>query len=200
MQHRRMSQDDGSAPAQRRTARIHESEMRAQRLLLVRAEAALRESEALYELTFEEAPVGFGQADPDGRFVRVNLRLGEILGRARDALLGSSVQEIASGADAQAGAGGVDLLRAGPRRVFAQELEIRPDGAMRAWITLPVSALRGAAGEVVRFIVVVDDATERRRLELERARLVAELREGIRARDDFLAIAAHELKTPLTPL
>jgi signal transduction histidine kinase len=32
------------------------------------------------------------------------------------------------------------------------------------------------------------------------ARLVAELREGIRARDDFLSIAAHELKTPMTPL
>jgi signal transduction histidine kinase len=30
--------------------------------------------------------------------------------------------------------------------------------------------------------------------------MVRELQEGIRTRDDFLAVAAHELKTPITPL
>ncbi|WP_438025663.1 ATP-binding protein [Sorangium sp. So ce233] len=34
----------------------------------------------------------------------------------------------------------------------------------------------------------------------ENARLVVLLREAVRARDDFLLIASHELKTPLTPL
>src|SRR6202047_3169968 len=33
-----------------------------------------------------------------------------------------------------------------------------------------------------------------------RDELIAELREAVRARDDFLAIAAHELRNPLTPI
>ena len=41
---------------------------------------------------------------------------------------------------------------------------------------------------------------ERARNEAERDRLLNELREAVRVRDTFLAIAAHELKTPLTAL
>jgi signal transduction histidine kinase len=34
----------------------------------------------------------------------------------------------------------------------------------------------------------------------ERDKIIAELREAVRARDDFLAIAGHELRNPLTPI
>jgi signal transduction histidine kinase len=60
--------------------------------------------------------------------------------------------------------------------------------------------MRDANGKLARFIVVVTDVTERKQMELERARLVQELRRAVQARDDFLAIAAHELMTPITPL
>lgn len=41
---------------------------------------------------------------------------------------------------------------------------------------------------------------ERARTEAEREQLLTELREAVQVRDTFLAIAAHELKTPLTAL
>ncbi len=46
------------------------------------------------------------------------------------------------------------------------------------------------------------EALERRsrQAEAERERLVVELREAVRLRDEFLSVASHELKTPLTPL
>ena len=42
------------------------------------------------------------------------------------------------------------------------------------------------AGDLSQIIVIVEDVSERKRSELERARFVRELQEGIRARDDFL--------------
>lgn len=44
------------------------------------------------------------------------------------------------------------------------------------------------------------EVTAERRADAERERLLRDAQEAIRVRDDFLSIAAHELKTPLTPL
>jgi hypothetical protein len=49
-------------------------------------------------------------------------------------------------------------------------------------------------------VAIVEDITEQRRAAAERERLFHEAQEAIRVRDDFLTIASHELKTPLTPL
>ena len=53
------------------------------------------------------------------------------------------------------------------------------------------------AGELIGFAKVTRDLTERRRLEQERLGL-ARAQEAIRLRDEFLSLASHELKTPLT--
>jgi len=62
-----------------------------------------------------------------------------------------------------------------------------------------ITALRTETGELVGYAKVTRDLTERRRLEEERLNL-AKAAEAIRLRDEFLSLAAHELKTPLTVL
>ncbi|HET7752321.1 MAG TPA: ATP-binding protein [Anaeromyxobacteraceae bacterium] len=79
-------------------------------------------------------------------------------------------------------------------------------------VTVPLIARRRTVGALSLFmgaesalqlpddLVVAEELGHRAALALENATLFHSAQEAIRARDEFLAIASHELKTPLTPL
>jgi PAS domain S-box-containing protein len=75
---------------------------------------------------------------------------------------------------------------------------VRKDGSL-FWADVVITAVRDESGQLRGFAKVTRDLTERKRSEEERLRLV-HAQEAIRLRDEFLAIASHELKTPLTAL
>jgi len=60
-----------------------------QALLLEKAE-----SEHRFRSTFEQAAVGVAHVSPEGRFLRVNQRLCEMLGHSQDELLDMSFQDV----------------------------------------------------------------------------------------------------------
>jgi PAS domain S-box-containing protein len=76
---------------------------------------------------------------------------------------------------------------------------VRRDGAVR-WMAASGIVLRDATGRAVRMLGVGVDVTERRRLEEEITRRADALSEADRRKDVFLAMLAHELRTPLAPL
>jgi len=100
----------------------------------------------------------------------------------------------------RAGMPAEELRDAARRGSFKGEgVRRRKDGShFEADIVL--QALRGEDGALRGFVKVVRDVSQRKRAEIERERLLAELGEAVRLRDGFLSVASHELKTPLTPL
>jgi len=75
----------------------------------------------------------------------------------------------------------------------------RKDGA---WIYQETSAgpVRDEQGRVREWVGMNIDIQERKTAEEERDRSLRAAQDAIQVRDDFLSIASHELKTPLTPL
>lgn len=166
-----------------------------------RTERERDESLAQLATLFRTAPIGLGFLDTDLRYVRVNDVLAEINGSPPEAHTGRHPSEVL-------GRAGVAVEKA-LRHVLTsgEPMEKRETTSAELGMPGPVRHLagsfypvRGTDGRTLGLGVLIEDITDRRLADEERGRLYREAQEAIRVRDDFLSIASHELKTPLTPL
>ncbi|MGV3518926.1 PAS domain S-box protein [Luteitalea sp.] len=137
--------------------------------------------------------------DLDGRFVYVNAALLSLWGRDLDNAVGKNFFEL-DYPPALA-----ERLHQQIQRVIETKQPVRDEtsftGAqgerMYEYILAPVL---GAGDRVEAVAGSTRDITDRKVAEAERERLVSQLREQDRRKDEFLATLAHELRNPLAPI
>ncbi len=132
---------------------------------LDRAKEELRATAERLRAVVSQAAAGIAVAGLDGRFEEVNQKFADILGYARDELPGLHFADITHPEDVATSRANAEGLLAGTFPDYAQEKRyVRKDG-QPVWTLTTVTTLRDAEGKPRQFIAVVQDVTERKRVE-----------------------------------
>ncbi|MHC5729257.1 MAG: PAS domain S-box protein, partial [Nostoc sp.] len=126
---------------------------------------ALQESEERFRAMFDQAAVGISLVALDGQFLQINPAMCEITGYSYEELIQMNFQEITHPDDLE-----LDWENAG--RVFAKEISgyslekryIRKDGSI-VWVNLTISGVWDAKGLPKYALGIIEDISERKRVE-----------------------------------
>jgi PAS domain S-box-containing protein len=184
-------------------------------------EEALRQSQAQFKATFEQAAVGIAHVDLEGRWLRVNQKLCDIVGYSEPELTEFTFQDITHPDDLEADLAYMHQLLAGEIETYSIEKRYFHKLGEAVWIELTVSLVRGVAeesqdshsglGMPQYFISVVEEINDRKQAQAELQERSRELSNfnGLLAQaavlldernqelDRFVRIVSHDLKAPL---
>jgi PAS domain S-box-containing protein len=159
------------------------------------AERALRESEELFANAFRHSPHGMAFVSLEGRWLRANKSLCDLLGYSEEELRKMSFQTVTHPDDVAEDLASVARLVSGEigsydrvKRYYRKDREL-------IWVSVAVSAIHDAAGAPIYFVGQIQDITQQR--QLEQRSLQAERLGGIA---ETTVGVAHEMNNVLTVL
>lgn len=126
-----------------------------------KARLRLQESEEFFRLTFSQAAVGIVLLGPDGRLLRVNGKMAQILGYTEIELLQRFFQQLTHVDDLPDELTLVKRLRDGEISDYQRERRLLRRDGTPIWVNVSVSTMRDAYGNQ-RFISVVEDISRRK--------------------------------------
>jgi two-component system CheB/CheR fusion protein len=160
-------------------------------------ERALRDSERLYRAVTNNLGEGLYTVDTAGVVMYVNPAAEEMFGWKSDELIGKKMHDVThykypDGRPFPAEeCPGLRVLQENVPARGCEDVFVRKDGEMFP-VVFSASPLT-AEGETIGLVVAFRDDSQRRRL-------LQDLREAARHKDEFLAMLAHELRNPLSPI
>jgi len=153
-------------------------------------ESQLKQLATDFSSIFELAAVGIAQVGLDGRWIMVNKKLCQILGRNKEDLLKTDFQHLTYPEDLELDLQHVQALIEGKADNYAMEKRYIHSNGQIIWALLTVSIVRDEQGRPLHFISVVEDICQRKQIELK-------LEESNQALEKFAYTASHDLQEPL---
>jgi PAS domain S-box-containing protein len=129
------------------------------------SEQALRESEARFRGTFEQAAVGIAHVSIEGSFIRLNDKFCEIFGRSRESLMGTTFADLALPEERQESEEERQAVLSGGSASSTSERRYRRGSGEVIWGNLVSTLQHNAEGNVNYVISVFQNITERKRAE-----------------------------------
>jgi PAS domain S-box-containing protein len=161
---------------------------------LKESEKSLRESEARFRGTFDNAAVGIAHVDFDGRWLRVNQRLCDILGYSSQEIVRKTLQDLAHPDDLDADAAQFGSLTRGEIGSYSMEKRyLRRNGDI-VWIGLTMALQRDRAGNPLYCIAIVQDITKRKDAERQLKAINETLEQRVAERTSVAEQRAAQLR------
>ncbi len=120
---------------------------------------------------FEKAATGMALVMPDGRWLQANRSLCELVGYSGEELQGISFQDMVHPEDLDSYLSSMEQLRKGQIPQFQKEIKFIHKFQQTIWAQLDVSLARDPADTPLYFIFQIQDISQRKKSEEERARL-----------------------------
>ncbi len=185
-----------TSAAQIEQAKLHVEELNRFITEQNRISKALVESEEHFRNAFDYAAIGMALVSPEGKWLRVNRSLCEIVGFGEAELLVSDFQTITHPDDL--GHDLAELYRMAAGEILTSQLEKRYVHRLGhdVWVSSSASLVRDANSRPLHFIFQIQDITERKRAEaaIQTLSLADELT-GLYNRRGFMAFCKQHLNT-----
>jgi two-component system cell cycle sensor histidine kinase/response regulator CckA len=146
---------------------ITEIELRREMAQRLQAEVGHRNNEEELYSTFEHAGIGMALISLDGRWVRVNRALADLLGTPADDLVGFPQEARTHPGDVAADQEAVRLLLAGECRTYTMEKRYLRSSGDEVWALVTVSLITGPGDQPSHLIAAVQDISDRKQAEAD---------------------------------
>lgn len=160
-------------------------------------ERKLRESEDLFRTAMQYAVIGQALVSTEGKWLKVNKSLCDMLGYTEQELLMIDFQSITHPEDLQKDWDNVMLMLNREIQTYQMEKRYFHKNGDTIWALLNVSLANNTDGTPKYFIAQIQNITEQKTLMADREELIKKLTESNTALERFAYVASHDMQEPI---